>query len=184
MLIAKQKKEKNIAEYILYMWQIEDIIRAYCLDIEAIQKNIVEQFDADEETKKEIREWYENLISMMRLENIQEKGHLQINKNIVSDLNDLHLELLQDPKEIQYNALFFKTLPFLVEFRNKTKAGEETDDVELAFNALYGILLLRLQKKEISKETMQAVEQIGKFLAVLSINSAKARMNENPSFRA
>jgi len=175
MLIAKQKKEENIAEYVLYMWQIEDIIRAYCLDIDVIQKNIIEQFDSDEETKKEIREWYEELISMMRLENIQEKGHLQINKNIISGLNDLHLELLQDPKEIQYNALFFKTIPFLVEFRNKTKAGAETDDIELAFNALYGILLLRLQKKEISKETMQAVEQIGKFLATLAIKACEIK---------
>ena len=109
------------------------------------------------------------MISMMRMENIQENGHLQINKNIVSNLNDLHLELLQEPKEIQYNALFFKTLPFLVEFRNKTKAGEETDDIELALNMLYGILLLRLQKKEISKETTQAVEQIGKLLATLAV---------------
>ncbi len=169
MLIAKQKKEENIAEYVLYMWQIEDIIRAYRLEIDAIQKNIINQFYSDGETQKEIREWYENLISMMRMENIQENGHLQINKNIVSNLNDLHLELLQEPKEIQYNALFFKTLPFLVEFRNKTKAGEETDDIELALNMLYGILLLRLQKKEISKETTQAVEQIGKLLATLAV---------------
>jgi len=169
MLIAKQKKEENIAEYVLYMWQIEDIIRAYRLEIDAIQKNVIDQFHLDEKTKKEMREWYENLISMMRVENIQEKGHLQINKNIVSNLNDLHLELLREPKEIQYNALFFKTLPFLVEFRNKTNAGEETDDIELALNVLYGVLLLRLQKKEITKETMQAVEQIGKLLATLSV---------------
>ncbi len=168
MLISKQKKEENIAEYVLYMWQIEDIIRAYRLEIDVIQKNIIDQFHVDEATKKEIREWYESLISMMRVENIREKGHLQINKNVVSNLNDLHLELLQEPKEIQYNALFFKTLPFLVEFRNKTKASEETDDIELALNMLYGVLLLRLQKKEITQETMQAVEQTGKLLATLS----------------
>ncbi len=173
MLIAKQKKEENIAEYVLYMWQIEDIIRAYRLEIDAIQKNIIDQFHLDEATKKEMREWYENLISMMRVENIREKGHLQINKNIVSNLNDLHLELLQEPKEIQYNALFFKTLPFLVEFRNKTKASEETDDIELTLNVLYGVLLLRLQKKEITKETIQAVEQIGKLLATLSMKWRK-----------
>ncbi|RKW59613.1 MAG: DUF4924 family protein, partial [Prevotella sp.] len=28
MYIAKQLREKSIAEYILYMWQIEDLIRA------------------------------------------------------------------------------------------------------------------------------------------------------------
>jgi hypothetical protein len=175
MLIARQKKEENIAEYMLYMWQIEDIIRAYRLEIDAIQKNIINQFHSDGETKKEIRKWYENLISMMRMENIQETGHLQINKNMVSNLNDLHMELLKEPKEIQYNALFFKTLPFLVEFRNKTKAGEETDDIELALNVMYGVLLLRLQKKEISKETIQAAEQIGKLLATLSVKWKEAQ---------
>ena len=37
MIIASQKKKENIAEYLLYMWQIEDIIRAYGLDIDQIQ---------------------------------------------------------------------------------------------------------------------------------------------------
>ena len=41
MIIASQKKKENIAEYLLYMWQIEDIIRAYGLDIDQIQKHII-----------------------------------------------------------------------------------------------------------------------------------------------
>lgn len=168
MIIAKQKKEENIVEYLLYMWQIEDILRAYKLDIEKLDKVIVSQYQQDENTKKEIREWYDNLIQMMKLEHIEESGHLQININLVNDLNDLHIELLQNPQEIQYNALFFKTLPFLVEFRNKLKAGEETNDIQLSLHSLYAILLLKLQKKEISKDTEVAVKQISSFLAVLS----------------
>jgi hypothetical protein len=168
MLIAKHKKEENIAEYILYMWQIEDIIRAYNFNIDLIQQHLIDKFEQPENIRQEIRKWYENLIEMMLIENIQEKGHLQINKNTVDDLNDLHLELLQDPKEIQYNALFFKILPFLAEFRDKLQAGSEMDDIELALNALYGILLLRLQKKEITKETTQAIQQISTFLSALT----------------
>ncbi|MBO5131835.1 MAG: DUF4924 family protein [Paludibacteraceae bacterium] len=168
MIIAKQKKEENIVEYLLYMWQIEDILRAYKLDIEKLDEVIVSQYQQDENTKKEIREWYDNLIQMMKLEHIEESGHLQININLVNDLNDLHIELLQNPQEIQYNALFFKTLPFLVEFRNKLKAGEETNDIQLSLHSLYAILLLKLQKKEISKDTEVAVKQISSFLAVLS----------------
>ncbi len=168
MIIAKQKKEENIVEYLLYMWQIEDILRAYNLDIEKLDEVIVSQYQQDENTKKEIREWYDNLIQMMKLEHIEESGHLQININLVNDLNDLHIELLQNPQEIQYNALFFKTLPFLVEFRNKLKAGEETNDIQLSLHSLYAILLLKLQKKEISKDTEVAVKQISSFLAVLS----------------
>lgn len=168
MIIAKQKKEENIVEYLLYMWQIEDILRAYKLDIEKLDEVIVSQYQQDENTKKEIREWYDNLIQMMKLEHLEETGHLQININLVNDLNDLHIELLQNPQEIQYNALFFKTLPFLVEFRNKLKAGEETNDIQLSLHSLYAILLLKLQKKEISKDTEVAVKQISSFLAVLS----------------
>ena len=28
MIIAQKKRKENIAEYLLYMWQIEDLIRA------------------------------------------------------------------------------------------------------------------------------------------------------------
>ncbi len=69
-----------MAEYLLYMWQIEDIIRAYRLDIDAIEKNIISQYQVDEETHKQIRDWWESLIKMMELENVRESGHLPINK--------------------------------------------------------------------------------------------------------
>ena len=52
MIIASQKKKENIAEYLLYMWQIEDIIRAYGLDIDQIQKHIIDSYDLPEEQKK------------------------------------------------------------------------------------------------------------------------------------
>lgn len=169
MIIAKQKKEENIAEYLLYMWQIEDILRAYNLDIEKIDEVIVSQYQKDENTKKEIRDWYDNLIQMMKLEHLENSGHLQININLINDLNDLHMELLQNPQEIQYNALFFKTLPFLVEFRGKLNVGAEVNDIELSLHSLYAILLLKLQGKEISKDTGVAIRQISSLLAVLSL---------------
>lgn len=168
MIIATQKKKDNIAEYILYMWQLEDILRAYKLDINEVQRNIIDQYNQPDDVKQEMREWYDNLIEMMRLEHKEEEGHLQIIVNTVDDLNDLHNELLQTPKEIQYNALFFKTLPFLIEFRNKLKTGPEMHDIHLSLHALYAILLLKLQKKEISQETSVAIQHISKLLATLS----------------
>jgi hypothetical protein len=151
------------------MWQIEDILRAYNLDIEKIDEVIVSQYQKDENTKKEIRDWYDNLIQMMKLEHLENSGHLQININLINDLNDLHMELLQNPQEIQYNALFFKTLPFLVEFRGKLNVGAEVNDIELSLHSLYAILLLKLQGKEISKDTGVAIKQISSLLAVLSL---------------
>ena len=82
MLIAQQKLKENIAEYILYMWQVEDMIRACNLDIEVIQERIVNSMVDDEAIRKEIRVWYADLISKMKLEGKEKKGHLR-------DLDDL-----------------------------------------------------------------------------------------------
>ena len=69
MITASQKKRENIAEYLLYMWQIEDLIRANGLDIDKIQENIIDRYTSlSDQQKKEMREWYESLIDMMRRE--------------------------------------------------------------------------------------------------------------------
>lgn len=178
MITASQKKKENIAEYLLYMWQIEDLIRANGLDIDKIQKNIIDQYkDLTDAQKKEMRDWYESLIDMMRREGVTEKGHLQLNKNVIIQLEDLHRRLMADQKFAAYSSQFYHTLPLIVELR--AKAGEnKADELETLFNALYGVLLLRLQGKEISEETKQAVAQISKFLSVLSMYYKKDYNNE------
>ena len=167
MIIASQKKKENIAEYLLYMWQIEDLIRVYKLDIDAIQKYIIDPYDISDEKKKEMRDWYESLIEMMRSEGVEKKGHLQLNKNVIIALTDLHLALLKSPREPFYGASFFKTLPYIVELRGKS-GNEQVGEIETCFNALYGVLLLKLQKKELSENTQVAIKQITTFLALLS----------------
>ena len=71
MFTASAKKKENIAEYLLYMWQIEDIIRAYDLDMERISTNIVDAYtDLSAEQRTMLYEWYESLIDMMRSEGV------------------------------------------------------------------------------------------------------------------
>lgn len=168
MITASQKKRENIAEYLLYMWQIEDLIRAFGLDVARIRENIIDKYaDLPEEKRREMEEWYESLIDMMRREGVQEKGHLQLNKNVIIALDDLHRQLMADPKFATYQAEYYRTLPYIVEIR--AKAGEnKAGEIESCFNALYGILLLRLQNKEVSKETQAAAAQISRFLATLA----------------
>ena len=168
MLIAKKLKEENIAEYLLYMWQIEDIIRANKLNIDIIDKQIISGFEQPQNVKNEIREWYENLIDMMRREDVVEKGHLIINKNVISELTELHNRLLKSPQETEYTEAYYKTLPFIVELRSKTQ-DKNTPELETCLAALYGFLLMRLQKKDISGETQSALSQISSFLRLLSL---------------
>ena len=169
MIIASQKRKENIAEYLLYMWQIEDIIRANDLNIEKIEKNVIDRYTLEPAQRKEMVEWYESLIDMMRREGVEKSGHLQLNKNVIIQLAELHQALLKDPRFSEYTAEFYKTLPFIVELRSKAgdnKAGE----IETCFNALYGMLMLRLQSKEITPETQNAIRQISKFIALLAHN--------------
>lgn len=152
MYIASQKHKENIAEYLLYMWQIEDIIRANGLDIERIKKNVIDKFGLDPAREKEMTEWYESLIDMMRREEVEKSGHLQLNKNVIIQLTDLHLALLKDPRFPEYTAEFYKTLPYIVELR--AKAGENpTGEIETCFNALYGMLMLRLEQGSVTRDS-------------------------------
>lgn len=177
MIIASQKKKENIAEYLLYMWQIEDLLRAYKFDINAVKANIVDRYDQPEEVKMEILDWYGYLIDMMRTEEVQTSGHIQINKNVLIDLTDLHLRLLKAPKEQFYAAAYYQTLPYIVELRSK--AGDDPHgEIETCFDALYGFLLLKMQQKPVSEETMKAIKQISTFLALLSDKYKKDRAGE------
>ena len=104
MFIASQKRKENYAEYVLYMWHIENIIRACNLEIEKIKTVMIDKFDLDDEKKKQMIEWYESLIDMMKRENVVENGHIQIVKNSITALADLHHKLLQDPHFAEYGA--------------------------------------------------------------------------------
>lgn len=171
MLIALQKKKENIAEYLIYMWQIEDLLRACNLDDNIIEKQLVSRFQQvdgiTDETYSQIRQWYQDLTQMMLSEGKREGGHLQINENILIDLTDLHLRLLKNGQDAIYTSCFYSTLPIIVELRSK-EGDDKKGELETCFTALYGILMLRLQGKEISSETDLAIKQISKFIALLA----------------
>jgi hypothetical protein len=168
MYVAEQLRKKNIAEYLLYMWQVEDVVRAYGLDAEKMAKEYVPQFGLDAEKSEELKGWYEHLIEMMRDEGVTEKGHLQVNKNIIILLTDLHAQLLKSSKHPFYSAAYYKALPFIVELRAKSAESQEKNEIENCFDALYGVMLLRMQKKEVSAETATAIDNIAKFIGLLS----------------
>ena len=171
MLIALQKKKENIAEYLIYMWQIEDLLRACNLDESQVEAQLVSRFkqvpDISEETLEQIRTWYSDLTQMMLSEGKREGGHLQINDNVIIELTDLHLHLLKNGNDAIYTACYYNTLPMIVELRAK-EGADKKGEIETCFTALYGILMLRLQGKEISSETDIAMKQISKFIAVLA----------------
>ena len=167
MFIAQELRKTNIAEYLLYMWQVEDTIRAFGCSLARIRREYIDRFDYDEEQKEEEADWFGNLIKMMNEEGCREQGHLQINKVTLQLLTELHQQLLGSSKFPFYNAEYYKVLPFIVELRNRG-ANKEEGEIETCLNLLYGVMMLRLQKKEITPDTLHAVQAITTFIGMLS----------------
>lgn len=166
MYIAQELRKKSIAEYILYMWQVEDLIRAYGCSLSRISKEYIGSFQYSDEQKEEMVDWYGNLIKMMNIEGKRQNGHIQINNIIIQDLNELHNNLMQSSKFPFYNAEYYKVLPFIVELRNR--GHKDINEIETCLNALYGTMMLRLQNKEISPNTEHAIKEISTFVGMLS----------------
>ena len=148
------------------MWQIEDIIRVYGCSLPVIRREYISKFDYSEEQRSEETDWFANLIRMMNEEGKREYGHLQINEVLLQDVIDLHNRLLQSTKFPFYNAAYYKALPFIVELRNK--GDKDVNEIETCLDALYGIMMLRLQKKEITPETANAIKEITTLMGLLS----------------
>ena len=166
MFIAKSIREKSVVEYLLYMWQMEDLIRAYGCSLTRIRREYIDRFDYTDQQKDEEEDWFGDLIRMMNQEGKREKGHLAINEVLLQDIGDLHVRLLQSTRFPYYSAEYYRVLPFIVELRQK--GDKEIGEVETCLNALYGVMLLRMRQKPISPETAHAIKAITTFLGMLS----------------
>ena len=171
MIIAQQKRKENIVEYLLYMWQVEDLIRACRFNMDEIGAHLLSKYEQPEPVLREIYEWYQELLVRMQEEGIMEKGHLKQNKDIVSELTLLHVRLLRSPEETIYGSLYYKVLPAIVQLR--AQAGDSrTSEIETCLTAVYGYILLKMQGKEISNETTESVKDISRLLAFLAAKNS------------
>lgn len=139
-------KKNNIAEYILYLWQIEDYLRA---------------FPQQAESNQELHDLY----NMMHQENITDIGHLQLAKNALAELEELHDDILQ--QEATYRAAMIRLTPALNMLKAKTN-NPTMSDIEACLTLLYQVMLLRLQNKDISSETADVQKQVTQVLQYLS----------------
>lgn len=167
MLIAQQKQKENIAEYILYMYQIEDVIRAYQFDLNRILAEFVEPNLPDKSFLSQYKNWYERLISDMKSEKIISVGHRIELQEVFIELVYLHNSLLTIVNDEKYIQLYETAKPAIEDFIEHSNLKGKSH-LEVCFQALYMKLLLRMQKKEISAETEQAFDQIRIVIAYLS----------------
>lgn len=168
MFIAQKKKETNIIEYILYMWQIENIIRACQFNSSLIKSNIISQMGLTENDMEIVTEWYNNLIVQMRSQNLQQTGHLAFTRDLITELSLLHQTLLKTHSDRSYGTLYSNARPDIFDLQKKQP--KQLNEIEACLNGMFGLWMLKLGKKEITMETKQSFDRISKLLAQLGKN--------------
>ena len=163
MDIAQAKRKENIAEYILYLWQIEDLLRALQFSPEAIYSQLVAPRDVEEEQKHIFLLWYMDIVNLLRKEGKDESGHLEHTLHLIADMHNLHLQLMHHPIGEHYRKTFARLAPQLPSLRAMVKK-EEISDTELAFRALYATMLYRIKgdkkREEAIRDTMELVSPV------------------------
>lgn len=167
MLIARQKRKENIAEYILYMWQVEDIIRANNFSLEKIEETVIQEFKQPDNVKEQIKEWYADLIIMMKEEGVTKSGHLKIITDVINEVEEFHQKLLKKKDEDKYVGVYSWAKSNIDALKAKIN-DNSLGDVHTCLTALYGLLLMRLKKKDVTEETNEAMTTFSNFIALLT----------------
>lgn len=168
MLIAQQKKKENIAEYVIYMFQVEMIIRSLDFKIDDIFDHYICQMTSIPEAQQDVKAWYEEIIAEMKENKLEEKGHIARVHETMDELTFLHNTLLTSLEDDEYQEIHTEAGPYIQELRDKSQS-DSLSDVEVCLTGLFGKLTLRMAKKEISDETEMAFEAFTQMLAVLSL---------------
>lgn len=167
MIVAEQKRKENIAEYMLYMWQVEDIIRALELDDAKIKAYVEKGYQLNEEQQDRVLLWYLTLSDQMKEQGVAQGGHLADLQQLLSDLETLSGQLLREPTQTLYSSVYFQTLPSIIQLR-ELSGREEMGEVESCFVGIYGYLTLKARNEAVSEATEQAIKQFSTFLAMLA----------------
>lgn len=165
--IAERKKTQNISEYLVYMYQMEDLIRSYQGNMEDIGQYLISHYPVSEEEKEGIKTWFSGLASSMKQQNRMQKGHLQELQELVQQLLELHYQLLKT--DANYVATFHLAKPHLLE---AIELAQEDlgNEIHICLNGVYGLLLCRLLGKPVSDRQLEAADAFGNVLSHLNFS--------------
>lgn len=162
-----KRKEDNIAGYVISMWHVEDLMRAADLDMKKVEERLIAPMDTDEQGRADMRDWYADIIARMREEGIERVGHLAEVEEVLNELEFLHRSFMEVLDDEAYDALYAKADPGIRTLQQHA-GGDPAGVIETCFTAVYGVMVLKAQSKEISKSTLEAEGHIRKLLEHLS----------------
>ena len=177
MDIAKTKRRENIAEYILYLWQLEDLLRALQFSPEAVHSQLIAPRNLSQPEQRLYLEWYMDIADLLRQEGKERQGHLDHTLHLIADLHNLHLQLMKLPAGARYRELYARLEPELPRLR-AVLGRNETSDTELCFRALYVAMLYRIRGEGGQQAVADTVEYISPAIAELASMYGKVERGE------
>ncbi|MEX0882371.1 MAG: DUF4924 family protein [Cyclobacteriaceae bacterium] len=165
--IAENKKKENIVEYILYMYRMEDLLRAYDFNLEDIKQYVLSHEKIPEKERAESDQWYKELAKRMKSQGIEKEGHLSETQKLVDELAALHWRLIK--KDPDYFNLNVKTKPYLLDLIQAAGEKNPGHEVQIFINCLHGLLLSRLNGRKVASPFLEAAAVFGEALAYLNI---------------
>jgi hypothetical protein len=103
----------------------------------------------------------------MGLASLQLSGHHNETYEVLNEMGMLQQTLLSVTKNTPFTKAYEAVQPILEDFRKKGEQIQKSD-METALTALYGVLTLRIAKKEVSEETSDAMVPISAYLRELT----------------
>jgi hypothetical protein len=157
----------NVAEYVLFMWQTEDLARACGLDTDAVMEIIRAGNGLPPEKEEQLRQWYDGIIKKMKAEQIEKSGHLSEVTELQMELFYLHTTLLTVLNDQKYIEMIAIAKPAIDEYRSRSDVAHG-NDIDICLHALYMKILLKLRGVAISQATEDAMQAFTKIMAYLS----------------
>ena len=183
MDIAQAKRRENIAEYILYLWQLEDLLRALQFSPEAIYSQLIApRKDLDETRRPVFLMWYMDIVYRLREEGNVETGHLGDALHLIRDLHDLHLQLMKLPAGAHYRQTYARLEPLLPRLR-EVMGNPGMSDTELCFRALYATMLYRIKGEGNKSAVADTIEFISPVIGELAAMHGKVERGEIDLFK-
>jgi hypothetical protein len=150
-----QKKQENIAAYVVSMWHLEDLLRAHRFDPRLIEEQLVAPMDADAEVRAAMLCWYTDMARRMQEQGVGERGHLSEVEEVMNELEFLHRTLVDVLNDPDYDALYAKAEAGIKSLQDA--AGEDADGpITTCFTAIYGVMVLRARKQDVSAATTES----------------------------
>jgi hypothetical protein len=168
MQIAREKIKSNIGEYFIYMFQVEDLLRACEFNPHLIEEKIVEKYQLEPSAKNEVKEWYLGLAALMQEEKIELKGHLGFILNKIGEVNEFHQYYISQHDDERYSLIFNQASLVLEELSLKQGGGIVSNPLLTSLNAIYGMILLKMKNQQVSIATQDAIKILGRWINALS----------------